>query len=50
MNHGYRVIVARDGIAGDPPSYVEDLIRYTLRNVAVVASLESILEAWRSIE
>jgi len=47
MNRGYRVIVAGDGIAGDPASYVEDLIRYTLRNVAVVESIENILEAWR---
>ena len=47
MNRGYRVIVARDGIAGDPPSYVEDLLRYTLRNVAIVASIYDILEAWR---
>ena len=50
MNRGYRVIVAQDGIAGDPPSYVEDLVRYTLRNVAIVASIENILEAWRPIE
>ena len=49
MNRGYRVIVAQDGIAGDPPSYVKDLIRYTLRNVAVVAPVEEIMDAWRSL-
>jgi nicotinamidase-related amidase len=48
MNRGYRVIVARDGIAGDPPSYVEDLLRYTIRNVAVVASIQEIMDAWQS--
>jgi nicotinamidase-related amidase len=48
MNRGYRVIVAQDGIAGDPPSYVEDLLRYTLRNVSIVAPVEKIVDAWRS--
>lgn len=50
MNRGYRVIVARDGIAGDPPSYVEDLLRYTIRNVAVVAPIQEIVDVWQSFE
>lgn len=46
MNRGYRVIVPGDGIAGDPPEYVEQLLRYTLRNVALVATVDQILAHW----
>jgi len=46
MNLGYRVIVPSDGIAGDPPEYVEQLLRYTIRNVALVAPVQQILDAW----
>jgi nicotinamidase-related amidase len=46
MNRGYRVIVPSDGIAGDPPEYVEMLLRYTLRNVALVAPVGAITDRW----
>jgi nicotinamidase-related amidase len=46
MNRGYRVIVPSDGIAGDPPEYVEMLLRYTLRNVAMVAPVATITDHW----
>jgi nicotinamidase-related amidase len=46
MNLGYRVIVPSDAIAGDPPEYVEMLLRYTIRNVAIVAPTQAILDAW----
>jgi nicotinamidase-related amidase len=46
MNHGYRVIVPSDAIAGDPPEYVEWLLRYTVRNVALVAPTAQILDHW----
>lgn len=49
MNRGYRVIVPSDGIAGDPPEYVEMLLRYTLRNVAMVAGVSSITTYWDSL-
>jgi nicotinamidase-related amidase len=49
MNRGYRVIVPNDGIAGDPPEYVEMLLRYTLRNVALVAPVRSITGFWDSL-
>lgn len=49
MNLGYRVIVPADAIAGDPPEYVEMLLRYTLRNVAMVAPTRSILDHWSSL-
>jgi biuret amidohydrolase len=46
MNRGYRVVVPSDGIAGDPPEYVEQLLRYTIRNVALVAPVQRILDVW----
>jgi nicotinamidase-related amidase len=49
MNLGYTVIVPHDAIAGDPPEYVEQLLRYTLRNVARVAPTSQILEHWATL-
>jgi nicotinamidase-related amidase len=49
MNLGYRVIVPSDCIAGDPPEYVEQLLRYTIRNVALVAPVQAILDFWDTL-
>lgn len=49
MNRGYRVIVPSDGIAGDPPEYVEMLLRYTLRNVAMIAPVSTITDHWSTL-
>ena len=49
MNHGYRVIVPSDAIAGDPPEYVEALLKYTIRNVALVAPTQQILDQWATL-
>jgi nicotinamidase-related amidase len=49
MNLGYRVIVPNDAIAGDPPDYVEMLLRYTIRNVARVAPTQSIIDHWTTL-
>jgi nicotinamidase-related amidase len=49
MNLGYRVIVATDGIASDPPEYKDQLIRYTLRNVALTTPLRPIIEHWAQL-
>jgi len=49
MNRGYRVVVPSDCIAGDPPEYVEQLLRYTIRNVALVAPIAQVLEYWGSL-
>lgn len=46
MNHGYQVIVPSDAIAGDPPEYVEALLKYTIRNVALVALTQAVLDDW----
>jgi nicotinamidase-related amidase len=49
MNRGYRVIVPSDCIAGDPPEYVDQLLRYTIRNVALVAPVQQILDYWGAL-
>jgi len=49
MNRGYRVIVPSDCVAGDPPSYVEQMLRFTLRNVALVAPVQGILDHWAGL-
>ena len=49
MNRGYRVIVPSDCIAGDPPEFVDQLLRYVIRNVAIVAPAQSILDHWSTL-
>jgi nicotinamidase-related amidase len=49
MNLGYRVIVPSDAIAGDPPEYVEQLLKYTIRNVALVAPTDAVLAHWATL-
>ena len=49
MNRGYRVIVPSDCIAGDPPEFVEQLLRYVIRNVAMVSPVQPILDHWASL-
>ncbi|MGE0796005.1 MAG: cysteine hydrolase [Acidimicrobiia bacterium] len=49
MNRGYRVIVPGDCVAGDPPEYVEQLLRYTIRNVGMVAPVQGILDHWAGL-
>jgi nicotinamidase-related amidase len=49
MNLGYRVIVPSDCVAGDPPEYVAQLLRYTIRNVALVAPVQGILDYWDTL-
>lgn len=46
MNRGFRVVVPSDCIAGDPPEYVEQLLRYTIRNAALVVPSSAIVEHW----
>jgi nicotinamidase-related amidase len=49
MNLGYRVIVASDGIASDPPEYKDQLLKYTVRNVALVTPVQIILDHWSKL-
>ena len=49
MNRGYRVVVPSDCIAGDPPEYVDLLLRYSIRNVALVAPIQGVLDYWDAL-
>jgi nicotinamidase-related amidase len=49
MNRGYRVIVPSDCVAGDPPEYVDQLLRYTIKNVGMVAPVQGILDHWATL-
>lgn len=49
MNLGYRVIVASDGIASDPPEYKDQLLKYTIRNVALVSPVQTLIDHWNSL-
>ena len=48
LNHGYRVVLAADCVAGDPPEYADQMMRYSFRNLGYVTSAAVIAEAWRS--
>lgn len=49
LNRGYQVIVPSDCVASDPPEYAETLLRYTMRNVALVAPSKVIVDHWNSL-
>ncbi|CAB4364255.1 MAG: isochorismatase family protein [Actinobacteria bacterium] len=49
MNLGYRVVVPSDCVAGDPPEYVQQLLKFTIRNVGVVAPVQGILDHWAGL-
>ena len=46
LGNGYRVVVARDGAAGDPPSYARDVLKNTLNNLAYLTTCAEIAKAW----
>jgi nicotinamidase-related amidase len=46
MNRSYDVVVARDCCAGVPATYVEDVMRNTLANIAWVLDTDDILDQW----
>ena len=48
VNHGYRVVIPSDCCAGDPPEYGEQVLHYTLKNLAWIANSDRILAAWSS--
>jgi len=47
LNRGFRIAIARDCVAGDPSSYVEDVFRNTLNNLAYLTEGEAIAKIWR---
>ena len=46
VNRGYHVIIPTDCVAGDPPSYAQEALRYCLRNLAFLTTAEDIAAIW----
>jgi nicotinamidase-related amidase len=46
VNRGYTVVIPTDCVAGVPPAYAQDALRYTLRNLAFLSTAPQICEAW----
>ena len=43
---GYDVVIPADCVAGDPPEYGDQVLRYALRNIAFISSSETIGQIW----
>ena len=50
VNRGYTVVVPTDCVAGDPPEYAEQALRYTLRNLAFLSTSAEVRSAWLTSE
>ena len=43
VNRGYTVVVATDAVVGDPPEYGDDALRFTVRNLAYLATVDEVI-------
>ncbi|MGE4650807.1 MAG: cysteine hydrolase [Myxococcota bacterium] len=48
VNRGYRVIMPADCVAADPPEYGEQILRYSIRNLAYLSTAAEIVAAWQA--
>ncbi len=48
VNRGYTVVIPTDCVAGSPPSYAQDALRYTLRNLAYLSTADEIRALWQT--
>ncbi|NND66634.1 MAG: isochorismatase family protein [Halioglobus sp.] len=48
VNRGYRVVIPRNRVAGDPPAYARNLLHCSLRNMAWLRDYAAIPDAWRA--
>jgi nicotinamidase-related amidase len=46
VNRGYGVVIPTDCVAGDPPEYAEEAVRYSLRNIAFLSTRAAIEALW----
>jgi nicotinamidase-related amidase len=46
LNRGFRIVIAQDCVAGDPPSYARDVCKNTLNNLAYLSWARDIAKAW----
>jgi len=48
VNRGYRVIMPVDCVAADPPEYGEQVLRYSIRNLAYLSTSAEIAAIWQN--
>jgi nicotinamidase-related amidase len=46
VNLGYRVVVPRDGVVGIPTDYAEAVLQHTIRLLAMVTTIDEIVDLW----
>jgi nicotinamidase-related amidase len=46
VNRGYTVVIPTDCVAGFPPAFASDALRYSLRNLAYLSTAEQIRAVW----
>ncbi|MBW2244090.1 MAG: cysteine hydrolase [Deltaproteobacteria bacterium] len=46
VNASYQMVIPRDAVAGTPPEYAEQVLQYTLRNIATVVTSDDVIAAW----
>jgi nicotinamidase-related amidase len=49
VNRGYTAVIPTDCVAGFPPQFARDALRYSLRNLAYLSTAKQICEVWSSI-
>ena len=47
VNHGYQVVLPRDGVCGIPTEYADAVIDNTLSLLATVTTVDELVAAWR---
>lgn len=47
VNRGFTVVIPTDCVAGFPPSFASDALRFSLRNLAYLSTAEQICEVWK---
>jgi nicotinamidase-related amidase len=46
VNRGFTVVIPSDCVAGFPPAFASDALRYSLRNLAYLGTADQIGEVW----
>lgn len=47
VNHGYQVVVPRDGVCGIPADYADAVIDNTLALLATITTVDEVVAAWK---
>ena len=50
VNHGYQVVLPRDGVCGLPAAYADAVIDNTLSLLATVTTVDEVVDAWSSAQ